>query len=116
MDSVGVPLMAHASNGPYGEGVGLQFVLQKPDLELDGKLLDEYAGKYEQDVLLTHEGKWLYLKLPTIKARMRAATDNLFYVPGLPGTGEFTRDENGKVTGYTVRMNGQAMSVRKLNN
>lgn len=114
MDSVGVPWMAHASNGPYGEGVGLQYVLQRPDLELNNKLLDEYAGKYDQEVLFTHEGKWLYLNLPTIKARMRAASDNLFYIPGLPGTGEFVKDDKGNVTAYIVRMYGQVMTAKKL--
>jgi predicted alpha/beta superfamily hydrolase len=112
--SVVVDKMSHASNGPYGVGLGLQFVLSSPDLVVDSKLLDQYVGKYEHDVEITREGDFLYLNLPGYKARFHAANDNLFYVPGLPGTGEFVKDSNGKVVTYCVRISGKPMFAKRL--
>lgn len=113
MDTVVVEHMSHASNGPYGVGRGLLFVLQRPDIELDPKLLETYIGKFEESVTITREGKHIYLNLPGIKTRLRAISNNLFYVPGLPGNAEFVIDTNGKVTGYRVIMPGGATMVAK---
>ena len=114
IESVVVSKMSHASNGPYGVGLGLQFVLSSPDLIIDRKLLDEYVGKYEHDVEITREGDHIYLNLPGYSARFHAASNSLFYIPGLPGTGEFIKDSNGKVVSYCVRVSGKPMFAKRL--
>jgi hypothetical protein len=114
IESLVVDKTGHGSAGPYAISRGLQFVFSKPDIILDTLLLDQYAGHYEQGVTIARTGNCLYMNIPGGKIRMHAASNDSFYMNGAPGTGEFTKDDKGKVIGYTVKSGSKGFFAKKL--
>lgn len=113
LETLVVEKMGHATQYPYAVGRGLQFVFSRPDLMLDTLLLNQYVGNYEYGISIARIGQSIYVNVPNGKILLHAKTSESFYVNGVPGTTEFSRDLKGKVTGLI--MNGDAgMTVKKL--
>jgi len=114
LDTIVVEKMGHATQYSYALGRGLQFVFSRPDLVLDNAVLDKYVGNYEFGVAVTREGKSIFANFPTGRVQLHAQTNETFYVNGIPGTTEFTKDVKGKVIGLTMRAEGNVNMAKKL--
>jgi len=116
LESLVVAKMSHASEGAYAIGRGLQFVFSKPEFNVDNLILDKYAGKYEQDWVITHTGNNLYINMFGGKAKLVAETNESFYVKGAPVTCQFQKNANGRVIGYSLSFfSNKAVFFKKLN-
>lgn len=115
LDTLVVEKMGHATQYLYAVGRGLQFVFNRPDLLLDIGVLDQYVGNYDFGMTITREGKIIYVNFPTGRVQLHAESNEIFYVNGVPGTTEFTKDETGKVKGFTMTGDGGAHFVKKIN-
>jgi predicted alpha/beta superfamily hydrolase len=102
LDTIVVEKMSHSSEGPYALGRGLQFVFSKPDLMIDTVELDRYVGDYDKNWHITRSGGSLYINAFGGKAKLRAASNESFYVRGMPVTCEFKKDAQDKVTGLDL--------------
>jgi predicted alpha/beta superfamily hydrolase len=114
LDSLVVLKMGHATQNAYATGRGLQFIFSRPDIILDASLLDQYAGNYEHGVSFTRVGNSLFWTDVRTKTKLHAANNNSFYMNGASGTGEFTKDNNGKVVGVNLKMENQAFFLKKI--
>ncbi|HMI02599.1 MAG TPA: alpha/beta hydrolase-fold protein [Pedobacter sp.] len=113
LDTLVVEEMSHASEGPYSIARGLQFLFSKPNLKLNTLLLDQYAGHYEQDWLITRTDSSLYINMFGGKARLYAETNEDFYVKGAPVTCQFQKDNKGKVRGFNLKFFSNNMTFMK---
>ncbi len=105
--------MGHATQYAYAVGRGFQFVFNKPDIMLDTLILDKYVGHYEFGMHITRADKLIYVNFPNGRVKLHAQTNEKFYANGMPGTTEFTKDDKGKVIGYTMRAEGNVMMAKK---
>lgn len=92
----------------------MQFIFGRPDLTLDSVLLKQYAGHYDQGANVIYKNHAIYASFGGKEIKMNAATDRLFYIPGMNGESEFKRDEKGKVTGFQFDGADVHMFVRKI--
>jgi predicted alpha/beta superfamily hydrolase len=100
----------HQTMVPYAAQRGMQYVFSKPDLIIDGLILDKYVGNYEQGIIITRTGNSLYIN----RIKMHAMSNVTFYLLGAPGTGEFIKDDKGKITGYSVKQEKEIFFAKKL--
>lgn len=119
LESLVVENMGHVSEGPYAVARGLQFVFGQPEMVLDTRLLDQYAGHYQfndQSVTITRTDHSIYINYPGGKIRLYAKSMDTFYTKGLGGGGEpqFKKDNTGKVTGYNISFGENAVFFKKL--
>ena len=114
LETLVVEKMGHATQYLYAVGRGLQFVFSRPDLMLDTLLLNRYVGNYEYGISIIRLGHSIYVNVPNGKILLHAKTRESFYVNGVPGATEFSRDLKGKVTGIIMNADGNVMSAKKL--
>ena len=81
---------------------------------LDTVLLNQYIGHYEQGFIFTRTGSSVYVNIGGKKIRIHAATNESFYVTGVNGTIEFTKDDKGKVTGFSAKTADGTFSAKKI--
>jgi hypothetical protein len=86
---------------------------------VDHAVLDSYCGQYELQpgmiVTLSSEGNVLYAEAPELpKTAMTPLSDTEFLVKAVQAKVSFQKDENGKVTGMLVTMQGQNITARRL--
>lgn len=85
----------------------------------DPALLDSYCGQYELPpgliATITREGNSLYAETPHLpRTAMTAVSDSTFSVKAVQANVTFLKDENGKVSGMLVHMQGQTITARRL--
>jgi hypothetical protein len=103
--------------------VHAQGTLLQPEREtirVDSKILDAYAGKYENDakesLTITREGDALILAVrrPGIpKRKLNSATETQFF-DKLGSEVSFSKGEGEKITLLTIRLNGRESRWRKI--
>jgi CubicO group peptidase (beta-lactamase class C family) len=101
-----------AVNAVAGEPVPPSFNLPPPDVAVDDKTLDSYAGKYPLSpafvIAITHTGGKLYAQAtnqPRIRLHATSAKD--FAVHLIPASVTFEVDPKGKVTGLVLHQGGR---------
>ena len=119
LESIVLDKMGHASSDAISAIRGIQFIYSKPELLLDTVLLNQYTGHYvfnKDSIAVTRTGNSLYIRNPSPLGRIRlhAETSDLFYVRGLNGTGQFKKDNQGKVTGYNLILPDVTMFFKKI--
>jgi predicted alpha/beta superfamily hydrolase len=102
-------------SGTKGEGYarGLQYVYERPALQLDAALLNEYAGSYQSGIAIKNEGGQLALYFGNNnKYILYAAGETDFYA-----TSEFLNirfvKESGKLKGFQLNRYGNSRFVMK---
>ncbi|HEY6506219.1 MAG TPA: alpha/beta hydrolase-fold protein [Chitinophagaceae bacterium] len=100
-------------------GRGMQFVFEKPKLDLDAALLDKYAGNYESaggnKIEIKNESGRLALYFsPTFKYVLYSASETDFY-----STSEYFnvyfKTDNGKPEGFRLERYGNTQFIKKIN-
>ncbi|MBN1397494.1 MAG: alpha/beta hydrolase [Bacteroidetes bacterium] len=109
----------HSGTKPEGYNRALQYVFERPSLNLDKKILSQYAGEYAADANTVFKVKVdksnLVIQTPdNFTVRVHAASENEFYVKGAFMNGSFAKDENGKVTGMNVQTYGASFFAKKI--
>lgn len=97
---------------------GLQFIFEKPKLNLDAAVLNQYTGTYElggnKIEIKNEDGKLAVYASPQNKYLLFAAGDDEFY-----STSEFLniqfRISNNKVDGFQLNRYGSSQFIKKLN-
>ena len=122
LESLVVPKMSHASSGPYAGARGLQFIFDKKEHLLETSQLDQFTGHYKlfrDTFAITRTGSALYLnfsrgKVLIVKPRLYAETKDRFYQKGIQGTLQFKRNDKGKVAGFDLIQNNNAIFLTKI--
>jgi predicted alpha/beta superfamily hydrolase len=112
-----VEKMGHASEGPYAHSRGLQFVYGIPEILLDTLVLDQYTGNYQamnEHFTITRIGDHLYVIEKNTKIKIYTKDSEHFYAKGFPGSAQFTKDSNGKVTEYVVTIGNDKLVAKKI--
>lgn len=104
-------------SGTKGEGYarGLQYVYERPALQLDAALLNNYAGSYQSGITIKNEGGQLALYFGNNnRYALYAAGEVDFY-----STSEFLSlhftTENGKVNGFRLDRYGNSRFINRNN-
>ena len=114
LDSMIVAGLGHATHYVYAVPMGLKFVFNRPDLDLGDALLDEYVGHYDAGMTISREGKRLFAHHLNGSVELHAQSSSVFYVNGIPGVTEFTRDDNGRVAAFTLAFEKDRYTMKKL--
>ena len=109
----------HSGAKPEGYNRALQYIFERPSLNLDKKILSQYAGEYAVDAstifkIKVDKGDLLIQTPDNYTVKAHAASENEFYVKGAFMNGSFTKDENGKVTGMNIQTYGASFSAKKI--
>ncbi len=109
----------HSGAKAYGFTKGLQFLYEKPSINVDADVLRQYAGEYEIAsnivVKLNVDDNHLVAQEPDgTRIILYAESDNNFYAKGIFLKGRFVKDKNGKVTGIRLEQYTGKIFVKKL--
>ncbi|MET0394594.1 MAG: alpha/beta hydrolase-fold protein [Chitinophagaceae bacterium] len=102
-------------SGTKGEGYarGLQYIYQRPSLQLADAMLDEYSGSYGTGVTIRRNGSQLVIDLGKNNSyTLYAAGDADFYANSEFLNLHFTRS-NGKVNGFSLERYGNTQFINK---
>jgi predicted alpha/beta superfamily hydrolase len=119
MESLIVEKMGHAGEGPYAISRGLHFIYSKPEILVDNDLLDRYTGLYvlnNDSLQVTRLGSSLFINNAGQRLKLYAETADSFYAKGLNGTGQFLKDNKGKVTGYNLVLKYITLFFKRIDN
>jgi CubicO group peptidase (beta-lactamase class C family) len=88
-------------------------------VEVDPAILAAYCGQYELEpghiASITLEGSTLFAEAPQLpKTVMTPVSESEFIVEPVQARVNFRKDENGKVSGILVNMQGQSITARRL--
>ncbi len=113
--------MGHSGEKSEGFSRGMQFVFQRPSIDVDKSILDEYAGEYEfapgAEIKLTVENGKLVAHAPgNINIDLYAETNSDFYMIGTFGNVHFEKDDSGKVTGFEFEQYTGKRFIKKVYN
>lgn len=107
----------HAGTKPEGYARGLQYVFERPSLQLAPAILNKYLGVYhfEKDTvhLSTEKGK-LIATAGNYKIPLDASTEKDFYRKGMFLTVHFKMDDAGNVTGFQLDQFDSGIFMKKL--
>lgn len=111
--------MGHSGGKAEGYSRGMQFVFERPSINVDPKILNQYAGEYQLspdvNVKLAVENNQLVAYVPgDIKIILNAESDKDFYVIGSYGFVHFQKDDSGKVTGFEMEQYTGKMFIKKI--
>ncbi len=113
--------MGHSGEKAEAYSRGLQFVFERPSLEINPVILNKYAGEYQLapgvNIKLTVEKKHLVLNTPDGMSRtLHAASETEFYLKGTYAVARFKKDKDGKVTGFELEQYTGKNFVKKVGN
>lgn len=117
VETLVVDKMGHAGEGPYAISRGLQFIYSKPEVRVDNVTLDRYTGLYmlnTDSIRVIRSGNSLFVNNNGQRLKLYAETSDSFYVKGLNGTGQFLKDNKGKVTGYNVVLRDITLFFKRI--
>jgi predicted alpha/beta superfamily hydrolase len=109
----------HAGVKPEGFNRGLQYVFERPSINIDQRILDQYVGEYEINpqfhIKVEREDNNLVEIAPdSSKVMVYAKTEKDFYRKGQYHLIHFEKDKAGKVTGFRMeRYEGESF-VKKI--
>ena len=100
-------------------GRGMQYVFEKPKLNLDAAVLNKYAGTYQTPngnkiEIKNEDGKLALYFSPTNKYILYSASETDFYSTSEFFNIEFKTD-NGKPTGFQLNRYGNSQFMKKTN-
>lgn len=110
--------IGHSGSKADGYTRGLQFVFERPSLNLDNSLLEQYTGTYEISpgfsVDVKVENGHLIANVPfSGKQVLSAESETDFYMKGQYLFVHFKKDDSGKVTGFQLETYGGSQFVGK---
>jgi predicted alpha/beta superfamily hydrolase len=109
----------HSGSKPEGFARGLQWVFERPALQLSPAILDRYAGTYligTDTIRLSKEaGKLIAWAPDNTKIVLEAETEKDFYVKGIFIKVHFKMDDAGKIPGFQLEQFEGTVFVKKLN-
>jgi predicted alpha/beta superfamily hydrolase len=111
--------VGHSGAKPEGYTRGLQQVFKRPNIKVDKKILEQYAGEYEIDpqtiIKLAAENGQLVAYLPgNLKMDLSAETETDFYIVGGFVNAHFIKDDKGSITGFQMDRYNAEMFVKKV--
>jgi predicted alpha/beta superfamily hydrolase len=109
----------HSGAKAEGFSRGLQFVYAKPQVNVDPKVLDQYAGEYEVNpqmrITLERDGDHLVgTATGNQKLKLYAETEKDFHVIGAYLIVHFEKDASGKVSGFQLEQYNAVTFVKKV--
>ncbi len=112
--------MGHSGAKAEGFTRGMQFVYERPVVNVNTDILKKYIGDYEIQPGLTVkiilEGNILYVVPPDYaKVRLYPTSETEFYSKGEYSLGEFIFDDKGSVTGLKVKQFANEITLKKIN-
>ncbi|MDP4252102.1 MAG: alpha/beta hydrolase-fold protein [Bacteroidota bacterium] len=114
MDNTG-----HAGTKPEGFARGLQYVFERPSLQLASDILDQYTGTYligTDTIQISKEGgKLMGRNGNNPKMVLEAETERDFYVKGVFIKLHFEPDDTGKVPGFQLEQFDGGVFAKKVN-
>lgn len=110
--------VGHSGEKSEGFTRGMQFVFQRPDINVDTAVLNQYAGEYEfapgSKLNLTVENGKLVAHVPGNNIILHAQSDKDFYIIGSYGFAHFKKDDSGKVTGFEFEQFTGKRFIKKI--
>jgi predicted alpha/beta superfamily hydrolase len=107
----------HSGTKPEGYARGLQYVFERPSLQLTPAVLNKYSGVYqfEKDtVYLSNEKGKLIATAGGYKIPLDALTEKDFYRKGMFLNVHFKMDDAGKVTGFQLDQFDSEIFMKKV--
>jgi CubicO group peptidase (beta-lactamase class C family) len=103
----------------HGAEIKVAKLKDEPAVELDAAVTDAYVGEYEIEnvgtIKITKEGGRLHGRLDDqLEFELFARTETEFFLKAAKGDVMFTKDENGDVTGITVKVAGMTLTGKKV--
>ena len=112
--------MGHSGEKAEGYTRGLQAVFERPSLNIDASILDQYVGVYQLSsglkfTISIEQGRLSLLTPRSVQLGLHAETEADFYVKGRRFLIHFKKENAGRVTGFLAERYGSEDFMRRVN-